>query len=132
MLGIVTPKVSDIYKLQEQGNNIFLNDLVFIAFQDEKSTARTLEEAMFNKLLEKDVFSKMKRSEWIKIKNDNKLTFTIPNNRDSETDSSYSIQEIVKATSNNKTDSMYSVILSGNEIKMLPDYIKEGLLWLAM
>lgn len=87
---------------------------------------------MFNKLLEKDVFSKMKRSEWIKIKNDNKLTFTIPNNRDSETDSSYSIQEIVKATSNNKTDSMYSVILSGNEIKMLPDYIKEGLLWLAM
>ena len=37
----------------------------------------------------------------------------------------------IEATSNNKTDFMYSVILSGNEKKMLPDYIEKGLLWLA-
>lgn len=56
---------------------------------------------------------------------------TIPNNRNDETDSEFSIRQIVAASSNNKTDFMYSVVLSGNEEKMLPDYIRKGLLWLA-
>ena len=51
--------------------------------------------------------------------------------KENEEDSEYSIHRIVEATSNNKTDFMYSVILSGNEKKMLPDYIEKGLLWLA-
>lgn len=54
----------------------------------------------------------------------NNLTFSIPNNKENEEDSEYSIHRIVEATSNNKTDFMYSVILSGNEKKMLPDYIE--------
>lgn len=62
---------------------------------------------------------------------DKNLTFTIPNNRNDETDSEFSIRQIVAASSNNKTDFMYSVVLSGNEEKMLPDYIRKGLLWLA-
>ena len=40
------------------------NGLVYLTFQDEKSTARTLEEAMLNKLLKVDVFHAIKRSEW--------------------------------------------------------------------
>ena len=73
----------------------------------------------------------VKSSEWKKIKKNNKLTFSIPKNKEGEEDSEYSIRKIVEATSNNKTDFMYSVILSGNERKMLPDYIEKGLLWLA-
>ena len=96
-----------------------------------ESTARTLEEAMLNKLLKVDVFHAIKRSEWKEKRKINNLTFSIPNNKENEEDSEYSIHRIVEATSNNKTDFMYSVILSGNEKKMLPDYIEKGLLWLA-
>ena len=53
------------------------------------------------------------------------------NNKENEKDSEYSIHKIVEATSNKKTDFMYSVILSGNEKEMLPDYIEKGLSWLA-
>ena len=78
-----------------------------------------------------NVFHMIKRSEWKKIRKDKNLIFSIPNNKKGEKDSEYSIRKIVEATSNNKTDFMYSVILSENEEKMLPDYIKKGLLWLA-
>ena len=126
-----TPTVKDLYEIQAGGNVVLHNNLVYLAFQDESSTARTLEEAMLNKLLGFDVLKKIKRSEWTKIRRNNKLTFTIPNNKKGETDSKYSIHQIVEATCGNKTDFMYSVILSGNEEKMLPDYMKKGLLWLA-
>lgn len=86
---------------------------------------------MLAKLQNIDVFKKIKRSEWKTIRKDNMLTFTIPNNNPGETDSEYAIRDIVDATSSKKTDFMYSVILSGNEDKMLPDYIRRGLLWLA-
>ena len=85
----------------------------------------------FTKLLKVDVFHAIKRSEWKEKRKINNLTFSIPNNKENEEDSEYSIHRIVEATSNNKTDFMYSVILSGNEKKMLPDYIEKGLLWLA-
>lgn len=107
------------------------NGLVYLSFQDEKSTARTLEEAMLNKLLKVDVFHAIKRSDWKEKRKANKLTFSIPNNKENEKDSEYSIHKIVEATSNKKTDFMYSVILSGNEKEMLPDYIEKGLSWLA-
>jgi len=125
------PTVKELYEIQACGNVAFHNDLLYIAFQDESSTSRTLEEAMLNKLLGYDVHKKIKRSEWKKIRKSNKLTFTIPNNKEGEVDSDYSIHQIVEATCGNKTDFMYSVILSGNEEKMLPDYMKKGLLWLA-
>lgn len=101
-----------------------------LGFSYSDSTARTLEEAMLKKILKVDVFHMIKRSEWKKIRKDKKLTFSIPDNKEGEKDSEYSIRKIVEATSNNKTDFMYSVILSENEEKMLPDYIKKGLLWL--
>lgn len=126
-----TPTIGDLYNLQREDKVVLYDGLVYLAFQDEDSTARTLEEAMFNKLLGYNAFKKIKRSKWKAIRKDNKLTFTIPNNKEGEKDSEYSAREIVEATSNNKTDFMYSVILGGNEEKMLPDYIKKGLLWLA-
>ena len=125
------PTIEELYDFQKKDEVVLYDSLVYLAFQDENSTARTLEEAMLNKLLETNVFEKLKRSEWKSIRKNNKLTFTIPNNKKDEDDSEYSIRKIVEATSNNKTDFMYSVILSGIEEKMLPDYIKKGLLWLA-
>ena len=126
-----SPTIDELYDFQKKDKVVLYDGLVYLAFQDENSTARTLEEAMLNKLLETNVFEKLKRSEWKSIRKENKLNFTIPNNKEGEKDSEYSIRKIVEATSDNKTDFMYSVILSGNEEKMLPDYIKEGLLWLA-
>lgn len=128
---VSSPTIDELYKLQSSVTDIAINDLVCIVYQDEKSTARTLEEAMLAKLLNHDVFKLIKRSEWKKIRKDNKLYFSIPNNKDGEKDSEFSIREIVDSTKNNKTDFMYSVILSGNEEKMLPEYIKKGLLWLV-
>lgn len=126
-----TPLVEEIYQMQSENDVVLYNDLICLSYQDETSTARTLEEAMLNKLLDKTVFDKIKRSEWKLIRKNNKLTFTIPNNNKGETDSEFSIRQIVSASSNNKTDFMYSVVLSSNEENMLPEYIKKGLLWLA-
>lgn len=126
-----TPLTKELYEMQTQKGTVICNELIYIAYQDENSTARTLEEAMLNKFLSKNVFDKTKRSEWKLIREKNNLTFTIPNNKKEETDSEFSIRQIVAASSSKKTDFMYSVVLSGNEAKMLPDYIKKGLLWLA-
>lgn len=126
-----SPSIEQIYQWQSSNEYIISDGLIGLTFQDETSTARTLEESMLAKLQSIDVFEKIKRSEWKTIRKDNNLTFTIPNNLPGETDSVYAIRDIVDATSNNKTDFMYSVILSGNEVKMLPDYIRRGLLWLA-
>lgn len=43
------------------------------------------------------------------------------------------IHDIVKSIANNrkKTDFMYSLILNNQVKESLPDYIKEGLIWLA-
>lgn len=125
------PNIEEIYQWQTQNHYIISDGSIGLTFQDEDSTARTLEEAMLAKLQNSDVFKKINRSEWKTIRKNNKLKFTIPNNKQDEDDSEYSIRDIVEATSNGKTDFMYSVILSGNESKMLPDYIYRGLLWLA-
>ena len=124
------PTIKELYDFQVKEENILCDGRVYLAFQDEDSTARTLEEAMLKKILGFNVFHMIKRSEWRKIRKDKNLIFSIPNNKKGEKDSEYSIRKIVEATSNNKTDFMYSVILSENEEKMLPDYIKKGLLWL--
>ena len=124
------PTIKELYDFQVKEENILCDGRVYLAFQDEDSTARTLEEAMLKKILGFNVFHMIKRSERKKIRKDKNLIFSIPNNKKGEKDSEYSIRKIVEATSNNKTDFMYSVILSENEEKMLPDYIKKGLLWL--
>ena len=126
-----SPTIKDLYTLQTKKGDIVINNLICVVFQDEESTARTLEEAMLKKLLGKDVFTAINRSEWKKIRKEHKLCFSIPNNREDDSDSKFTIREIIESTKNNKTDFMYSVILSSNEEKMLPEYIKKGLLWLT-
>lgn len=127
-----SPTIEELYLWQTSTNfKTVLDDMIYIAFQDECSTARTLEEAMLAKLLSTSVYSKYKRSDWKKFKKENKLSFSIPHNRSGEKDSEFSVRDIVESTSATKTDFMYSVILSGNEEKMLPAYIEKGLKWLA-
>lgn len=50
------PTIKELYDFQVEGKNILYNGLVYLAFQDENSTARTLEEAMLKKILKVDVF----------------------------------------------------------------------------
>ena len=57
--------------------------------------------------------------------------FTIPNNKDGENDSLFSIKDIVNSLANKKIDFMYSVIISNKGKEMLPDYLKEGLIWIT-
>ena len=73
---------------------------------------------------------KIKRSEWIKKRADSALKYAIPNNRKDEQDSEFSLRDILKSTSGEKTDFMYSVILNQLVNDMEPNYISEGLEWL--
>lgn len=66
------------------------------------------------------------KEEWTILRKNDKLMFVIPQKADS-----CSIRAIVQHTSKNKTDFMYSVILNKLADTMLPNYIEEGLMWLA-
>jgi len=72
-----SPTINELYDFQKKDKVVLYDGLVYLAFQDENSTARTLEEAMLNKLLETNVFEKLKRSEWKSIRKENKLTFVV-------------------------------------------------------
>lgn len=112
------------------------NRQISIQFQrPEDNYARTLEEAMLCKYLGMSLTDKKTRTEWISIRDDKELKFSIPAKTDDEKkegaiDKAFDIRDIVQAMSNSKTDFMYSVILGRKEMDMLPSYIKEGLLWL--
>lgn len=67
---------------------------------------------------------KKNQNVWKKHRKEDGLKFVIP--RDGESD----IHSIVSHTARAKTDFMYSVILSNLAEAMLPNYIKEALLWL--
>ncbi len=126
------PTIKDLYLWQTSTDyKTIVGDIIYLAFQDENSTARTLEEAMLSKLLSTSVFTKYKRSQWESLRKTHKIVFTIPRNKPNEADSEFSIRDIVHATSGTKTDFMYSVILSGKEETMLPAYIEKGLQWLT-
>lgn len=126
------PTISDLYSWQSSTDyKTIVDEIIYVAFQDAESTARTLEEAMLSKLLAINVFTKYKRSEWQKIRKEHKIAFTIPHNNKGEEDSEFTIRDIVDATSGNKTDFMYSVILNCKEEAMLPTYIEKGLKWLT-
>lgn len=43
-----SPTIKELYDFQVKGESVLYNGLVYLTFQDEKSTARTLEEAMLN------------------------------------------------------------------------------------
>lgn len=124
------PSIAELYEWKEKGQNKLCDNLICVTFQEKEYYARTLEEAMLSKLLSVKVFEEKARSEWKKIKSNYKLKFPLPNNRDGEKDSVYSLRDIVDNMSKSKTDFMYSVILNSLGETMLPKYIEEGLMWL--
>lgn len=124
------PTIQDLYDWQISTEyKTIINEKIYVAFQDEESTARTLEEAMLVKLLKQNVFFKQNRCKWKQFRKEHKLNFTIPRDKDCE-EREIEIREIVLSTSEDKTDFMYSVILNGKEEEMLPEYIERGLKWL--
>ena len=125
------PNVEQLYNWKANGGNIFDDGLIYIAYQTaDDRYARTLEEAMLGKYFGFDVSKKLKRTEWCKKKENSKLRFSIPHNKEKEKDSEFSLRDILKSTSGIKTDFMYSVIMNNLLDKMEPDYISEGLEWL--
>ena len=80
---------------------------------------------MLAKYYKLNAFKNKNRSSWIKLKTKDKLKYTIP-----QKNARYCIRDIVAHSSNAKTDFMYSVILNNYTERILPKYIREGLLWL--
>lgn len=120
-----SPTVQTLYDWKTKTSPIVINDTICLAFQGrEDGFARTLEEAMLAKRYERTALEKQKKSVWKKRREDDGLRFVIPQVAEC------SIHSIVSHTSKAKTDFMYSVILSNLAEAMLPDYIKEALLWL--
>lgn len=127
----VKPKVRQLYAWSKAEKNILDNDLIYVAYQtDYDSYARTLEEAMLGKYFGISVEAKLKRSDWIKKRDESNLRYSIPNNEKKGEDSEFSLRDILKSTSGEKTDFMYSVILNKLVTDMEPKYINEGLAWL--
>lgn len=137
-------KVKDLYEWIDEVDHIVLKttrkaldntgtneDLIYLAFQTDKDQyTRTLEAAMLSEKFDILGFNHLKRSEWVKKRKDFKLKYSVPHNKEGEDDSKFSLIDILKSTSDNKTDFMYSIILNGYAEEMLPNYIKEGLEWL--
>lgn len=127
----IMPLIKDLYKWKAEKRNIFSDELIYLAFQtSDDKYSRTLEEAMLGKHYNINAFEVKLRSEWIKLRSEDKLKFTIPNNKKDEEDSLFSLRDIIQSTTNSKTDLMYSVILKGLSESTLPKYIEEGLIWL--
>lgn len=119
------PTVQTLYEWKQRSNPIVINETICLAFQGrEDGFARTLEEAMLAKHYGITALEKKNQNVWKKHRKEDGLKFVIP--RDGESD----IHSIVSHTARAKTDFMYSVILSNLAEAMLPNYIKEALLWL--
>lgn len=121
------PIVNNLYSWKENEENK-IDDLIMVCFQTkEDGYARTLEEAMLNKLFKMDVSNTFTKVEWIEKKDTSKLIFSIPGNKNSK---NISVRDILQSSSGNKTDFMYSVIMNDLVGKMMPNYIDGGLKWL--
>lgn len=121
-----SPMVSDLYQWKKEGANILFDGYTYLSFQDESDRfGRTMEEVMLAKHYGINAFVKKRKASWIKLRENDKLKYTIP-----QKSGNYSIRDIVAHTSNGKTDFMYSVILNKFTETMLPGYIEEGLIWL--
>lgn len=138
--GCKKPKISDLYQWQNEiDKNILADELAkvkgtnfMLTYQTEKDNyGRTLEESMIGKLLNitpQDFFT---RNVWKEYKKKHNLKFAIPTLSTKTADlDNISIRNILKSSSNSKTDFMYSVILNGIGESMEPNYISRGLKWL--
>lgn len=92
---------------------------------------KTLEDALLYKLRGdvnvENIFDVVDRKKWKMMRKKKNIFFPIPSKQ------KIAIHDIVKSIANNrkKTDFMYSLILNNQVKESLPDYIKEGLIWLA-
>ena len=127
------PNVSSLYAWKDADENVFDN-LIYICYQTNiDGYARTLEEAMINRYFSIDVTKSYKKCEWIRMRTESKLNFSIPYKKDGKKisdDEEIFVRDILKSTSGGKTDFMYSVIMNGYVEKMMPEYIDRGLTWL--
>jgi len=122
-----TPTVEELYEWQTKENPIVIDGLICLAFQGKNDGySRTLEEAMLSKHYGINSFDTKTKNEWKALKENDKLKYTIP-----RTGEEFSLRDIVLHTSTGKADFMYSVILNNLVENMLPEYIKEALLWLT-
>lgn len=122
--------VDELYLWVDSKKNI-LSDIMYLAFQTgSDSYVRTLEESMLCKCFASEINTTKKRSEWQELKKSSKLLFSIPNNRRGETNSDFTIRDILNSTSSSKVNFMYSVIKEKKYEDLQPSYIKEGLKWL--
>jgi len=120
------PTIRQLYDWKEKGHPIIVDGIICLAFQSAiDGYSRTLEEAMLAKHYGTMAFQKKSKEDWELLRKSDGLKYTIPRD-DKETD----LRNIVLHTANKKTDFMYSVILNNQVETMLPEYIKEALLWL--
>lgn len=120
------PTVQALYSWKDSSGCIVSNNICLEYQGQTDGYARTLEEAMLAKRYNVSVLDTKTKEEWTSLRENDKLRFVIPQKADS-----CSIRTIVQHTSKNKTDFMYSVILNKLVDAMLPNYIEEGLMWLA-
>lgn len=114
--------VDDVYSWQQNDTA----EMVKIVTQCEnEGFSRTLEEAMLCKLLDITVETKENSKWWLQKISDYEIILSIPNRKNT-----MSIRDIIIENKDRKTDFMYSIILSGQHMSALPDYIKRGLEWL--
>jgi len=104
-------------------------DLILLTCQSKADQyTRTLEAAMLTKLFGLSPFQQFSRNELKQLKNEYKLQFSVP--QEKEGNYKFSLIDVLNSTANNKTDFMYSVIMNNLVDKMIPHYIEEGLKWL--
>lgn len=116
------PTVEEIYTWTEKKDT---NSLIKVVTQGKDDYyTRTLEEAMICALLNINVDYSAPRNWWKDKINQNKLKLDIPSNHN------FNVRDLINENKNNKTNFMYSVILSELQKDMLPCYLKEGLDWL--
>ena len=142
-------KIVDIYSWQKNQNT---EKNIFIKTQTEKEGyARTLEDAILYEYIKLNnqtflennddkftVFTLLKKEMWIQIQEDSKFNIVLPNRNSKEKEEEIKTNDIERSTrqiasgmSSNKSNFMYSIIESKKQYVTIPNYIKEGLEWLA-
>lgn len=143
--------INDIYKWQ---SSCCKKKNILVKTQSEiDGYARTLEEALLFQYIKKhrtvflednvnemvfNVFSCLTRKNWSKIKKTSSFSLLLPNRTEKERKQKKSIdtierciRQIVEGLSDSKSAFMYSIIKTGKQHSVIPNYIKEGLEWLA-
>lgn len=120
------PTVAQLYEWKKGQHPIVVGGLICLAFQGkEDGYSRTLEEAMLAKHYKINTYEKKEKEQWKSLRGTDNLKYTIP-----QKGGTFDLRDIVLHTASSKTDFMYSVILNNLAETMLPEYIKEALLWL--